>query len=97
MKEKSSHSHNHSVSNIKVAFLLNFFFTVLELIGGILFNSMAILSDALHDLGDSISLGLAWVFGKLSQKDQNLQDTLLVYHKPFLQWDFYRTNNQLYL
>ena len=75
MKEKSSHSHNYSVSNIKVAFLLNFFFTVLELIGGILFNSMAILSDALHDLGDSISLGLAWVFGKLSQKDHNEQFT----------------------
>lgn len=62
------HHHHHAGDNIKVAFFLNFGFTILELIGGVLTNSMAILSDALHDLGDSLSLGLAWYFEKLAKK-----------------------------
>jgi cobalt-zinc-cadmium efflux system protein len=57
-----------SYKNIKVAFFLNFFFTIIEIIGGLYTNSLAILSDALHDLGDSFSLGLAWYFEKLSNK-----------------------------
>ncbi|MDD3079066.1 MAG: cation diffusion facilitator family transporter [Paludibacter sp.] len=71
-----SHSHNHShdhhhyddVKNIKVAFFLNLGFTLIEIAGGFFTNSIAILSDAVHDLGDSLSLGLAWYFQKLSQK-----------------------------
>ena len=53
-------------SNIKTALILNSGFILLEIAGGILTNSMAILSDALHDLGDSLSLGLAWYFQKVS-------------------------------
>lgn len=60
-------------SHIKTAFLLNSGFIILELIGGMLTNSMAILSDALHDLGDSMSLGLAWYFQKLSGKRKDSQ------------------------
>lgn len=63
--------HHHHVSNIKVAFFLNLAFTLIEIIGGIYTNSVAILSDALHDLGDSLSLGLAWYFQKLSIKKSN--------------------------
>ncbi len=66
-----SHSHTHHITSEKrlsVAFYLNFVFTVVEIIGGIYTNSFAILSDALHDLGDSFSLGLAWYFQKLSKK-----------------------------
>lgn len=63
------HVHEHSgEGNIRLAFFLNLFFTILEIIGGILTNSMAILSDALHDLGDSISLGMAWYFQRFSRK-----------------------------
>ena len=40
----------------------------IEIIGGLYTNSLAILSDALHDLGDSLSLGLSWYFQKLSKK-----------------------------
>jgi cobalt-zinc-cadmium efflux system protein len=62
-------SHNHSEkSNIRLAFFLNVSFTVIELIGGFLTNSIAIISDAVHDFGDSLSLGLAWYFQKLSKK-----------------------------
>lgn len=62
-----AHNHihgNNDVKNIKTAFFLNFTFTIIELIGGVLTNSMAILSDAVHDLGDSITLGLSWYFRK---------------------------------
>lgn len=66
------HNHPHTtVENIKVAFVLNLGFAILELIGGLAFNSVAILSDALHDLGDSISLGLAWFFENLSTRDSD--------------------------
>ncbi len=62
----SPHQDNHPTANIKAALVLNSAFIILEIVGGILTNSMAILSDALHDLGDSLSLGLAWYFQKLS-------------------------------
>jgi len=67
-----SHSHSHdSEKNIGVAFFINLSFTIIELIGGIITNSIAITSDAVHDFGDSISLGLAWYFQRLSKKGSN--------------------------
>ncbi len=65
------HHHHHDTKNIKVAFFLNLFFTIIEVVGGIMTNSLAILSDALHDLGDSLSLGLAWYFQSLSKKGRD--------------------------
>ena len=62
------HHHHSDVKNIKVAFLLNLFFTIVEIVGGFLTNSIAILSDAIHDLGDCLSLGLAWYFQKVAKK-----------------------------
>jgi len=68
MSEKH-HEHDHSaVGNIKFAFFLNLSFSIIEIIGGLLTNSMAILSDALHDLGDSISLAVSWYLENFSQK-----------------------------
>ena len=67
--QHSHHDHHHSdVANIKLAFFLNLSFTFIEIIGGFLTNSMAILSDALHDLGDSISLAVSWYLENYSQK-----------------------------
>lgn len=63
-----NHGRHYDVKNLKVAFFLNFGFTIIEIIGGFLTNSVAIFSDALHDLGDSLSLGLSWYFQKLSTK-----------------------------
>ncbi len=68
MGHNHDHSHHHSEGNVKVAFFLNLSFTIIEIIGGLYTNSLAILSDALHDLGDSFSLGLSWYFQKLSKK-----------------------------
>ena len=69
-----SHSHthhHHQTENIRTAFFLNFGFTLFEIVGGIYTNSLAITSDALHDLGDSISLGMAWYLEKHSQKESD--------------------------
>lgn len=62
------HGHHHAGNSIRLAFFLNLGFTVVEVFGGLWINSMAILSDALHDFGDSLSLGLAWYFNRLSYK-----------------------------
>jgi cobalt-zinc-cadmium efflux system protein len=69
-----SHTHTHSndnISNIRAAFFLNLGFTVFEIVGGIYTNSLAILSDALHDLGDSFSLGMSWYLEKHSHKESD--------------------------
>jgi cobalt-zinc-cadmium efflux system protein len=62
--------HHHSVKNLKVAFALNITFTLIEAIGGFFTNSIAILSDALHDLGDTLAIGMSWYFQKLSNKSR---------------------------
>jgi len=54
--------------NILIAFLLNISFSIFELIGGIFTNSVAIISDAVHDFGDSISIGISYFLEKKSKK-----------------------------
>ncbi len=71
MGHHHNHAHHHAGDNIKVAFFLNLSFAVLELFGGLWINSMAILSDALHDMGDSLSLGLAWYLEKVSNRSRD--------------------------
>jgi len=63
-----SHEHNNETRIIGLAFFLNLFFTILEIIGGFFTNSIAIMSDALHDFGDSLALGLSYLLQKLSNK-----------------------------
>jgi len=63
--------HTHSANNIKTAFLLNLFFTIVEVVGGLLTNSIAILSDALHDFGDSVALGLSLYLEKKATKERS--------------------------
>lgn len=70
-----SHSHTQNVKNIKFAFFLNFFFALVEIFGGIYTNSVSILSDAIHDFGDSISLGMAWYFQHISNKKSDQKYT----------------------
>ncbi|TFZ04595.1 cation transporter [Ramlibacter rhizophilus] len=61
--------------NLAVAFALNLAFTLIEFAGGLWTNSIAILSDAVHDLGDSISLGLAWHFDRVARKGRTPRNT----------------------
>ena len=57
--------------NILVAFLLNISFSIIELIGGFFTNSVAILSDSVHDLGDAISIGISYFLERKSKKKAN--------------------------
>ena len=54
--------------NILIAFILNLAFSIFEFFGGILTGSVAILSDAVHDIGDAASIGLSYFFEKKSKK-----------------------------
>jgi len=68
------HNHNHSHKHgkddrIGWAFFLNVTFTIIEFIGGWLTNSTAIMADAVHDLGDSLSIGFAWILSRFSDKE----------------------------
>ena len=54
--------------NILIAFLLNLAFSVFEFVGGILTGSVAIASDALHDLSDAASIGLSFFLEKKSKR-----------------------------
>lgn len=66
------HHHPHDGSGkLRAVFFLNLGFAILEIIGGLMTNSMAILSDALHDLGDSMAIGLSWIFERVSRKKRD--------------------------
>lgn len=52
-----------------IVFLLNALFAAAEYVGGMLIGSVAILSDAVHDLGDAVSIGLAWVLERRSRHE----------------------------
>jgi len=54
--------------NILIAFLLNISFSMLEFIGGAFSNSVAIMSDAIHDLGDATSIGVSYFLERKSKK-----------------------------
>lgn len=78
----NSHSHHHhhhhfgegedSVKRMWQVFILNFSFALIELIGGFYFNSVAVMSDALHDFGDSIAIGGAIFLEKFSKKGSDI-------------------------
>ena len=79
------HSHDHahgpghqhhmpkdkSNRSFAIAFFSNLGFAIIEIIGGILTNSLAITADAVHDLGDALSIGFAWGLENYSKKESN--------------------------
>ncbi len=62
--------------NISIAFLLNLSFSIFEFIGGILTGSVAIISDAVHDIGDAASIGLSYF---LERKSKMQPDEIYTY------------------
>ena len=54
--------------NILIAFLLNLGFSVFEFFGGLFTGSVAILSDAVHDLGDALGIGVSWFLERKSKR-----------------------------
>jgi len=57
--------------NLTFAFVLNLVFAIIELVGGLITNSVAIMSDAVHDFGDSLSLGIALYLQRVSKRGGN--------------------------
>ncbi len=54
--------------NILIAFILNLSFAIFEFFGGIFTGSVAIVSDAIHDVGDATSIGISYFLEKKSKK-----------------------------
>jgi cobalt-zinc-cadmium efflux system protein len=55
--------------------ILNFAITLAEVFGGILSNSLALLSDALHNLGDGLAVLLAYIANRVSKRESNMRKT----------------------
>lgn len=73
------HHHNHgsdaSIGKLWISILLNLLITLAEVIGGILSNSLALLSDAIHNLNDTASLGISLVARKIAKRGVNSSKT----------------------
>ncbi len=68
------HEHDYNkqaTRNLSFALILNLIFNVIVILGGIFTNSVAILTDAVHDLGDTLAILIAWIMQKISQKKGN--------------------------
>ena len=74
------HSHSHTPKNSKdrnlfISILLNILITVAQIIGGILSGSLALLSDALHNFSDVLSLLVSYVASKLAKREASIHRT----------------------
>lgn len=68
--------HNHAVvGDLRVALAINVLFTIIEFVGGFLTNSVAIIADAVHDLGDSVTLSLALVMERIAGRGRTGRQT----------------------
>ncbi len=54
--------------NILIAFILNLGFSIFEFVGGFFTNSVAILTDSIHDMGDALSIGISYFLERKSKK-----------------------------
>jgi len=75
-----SHNHTHnnneqSKSNLLITMLLNFLITVAEIIGGILSGSLSLISDALHNFSDGVSIIITYIAIRLSKKPKTIKYT----------------------
>ena len=71
MRVDTHHHHKKAGENLAFVFFMNLAFNIIVIIGGLATNSMAILSDCIHDLSDTISIALAWFLERVAQKDSS--------------------------
>jgi cobalt-zinc-cadmium efflux system protein len=64
-----------SGSNLLAAIILNFAITAAEFIGGLLSNSLALLSDALHNLSDGVAVLIAYIAYRIGKRETTLKNT----------------------
>ncbi len=77
MGNNNNHSHSHSISgkNIGIAIFLNILITVSQIVGGIISGSVALLTDALHNFSDVISLFLSYFTNRLAKRKSTTKQT----------------------
>ncbi len=77
MAHNHSHNHSHQVSgkNLGISILLNSFITIAQILGGLVSGSLSLLSDALHNFSDVLSLLISYIANKLSRRKASLQKT----------------------
>lgn len=82
MAHDHNHHHHHhhnledaSIDKLWISIALNLIITLAQFVGGILSNSLALLSDAVHNLNDTASLGISLVARKISKKGANQRKT----------------------
>lgn len=77
-KHHHHHSHNFedaSIGKLWISIILNLIITIAEIIGGLISNSLALLSDAVHNLNDTVSLGISLAARKISKRGVNQRKT----------------------
>ncbi|TQD40715.1 cation diffusion facilitator family transporter [Haloflavibacter putidus] len=74
-----SHDHQHSSAlsskNLVISIVLNVIITVAQVIGGFISGSLSLLSDALHNFTDVVSLLISLLANKMAKKDASLNKT----------------------
>jgi cobalt-zinc-cadmium efflux system protein len=73
----SHHDHNPEIkgSRLLIATVLNLVISVAEIVGGILSNSLSLISDALHNVTDGLAIFIAWIANRISKRPSNLKRT----------------------
>lgn len=76
-KRNHNHRHHHTVNekNLLITTLLNLIITVAEFTGGMISNSLALVSDALHNLSDTFATFIAYLATIISKKQANTKKT----------------------
>ena len=69
------HNLNSTAGRLIITMLLNFVITIAEVIGGILSGSLALISDALHNFSDGISVIISYIALKLKKKESSEKHT----------------------
>ena len=70
-----SHHHENPSGRLFISILLNGLITLVEIVGGIFSNSLALISDAIHNLSDTLALILAWLANSVSGRKPNARRT----------------------
>ena len=78
----SGHNHTHGLArnSLRLAFFLTLLILIAEVVGGLLANSLALLSDAGHVVTDIFALGLAWFATVQAERPPNVHKTF-GYHR----------------
>lgn len=70
-----SHTHEMGASALALAFWLSLSFALVELIGGVVTSSLALVTDSWHAVGDTLYVGLAWILDRVSRRKENAHFT----------------------